>query len=285
MSLLNIPVYNSSTERDVEQKFLFPLLTHPSFLAIPAKAILTKKSMGALSFVEKTTLPRSYVPDYVVFFHGLPVCVVEAKVPDVPARKAIEEARLYADTLNKQFPSKVNPIEVVVGCNGRELAVGPVDTNAADIFSVNDLVVGSAKLQELKKKLGVERLNAIGELHKNRTAAIAQIKPAKILNPQIFLDRMKPNALAPYLRPLYEMFFRAEDPEKIQLILDQAYVDTAELREYDQVLHSMLRQVERALPGDYRTIQTDRKHEYTLTCQRRTQIVPNERERNTRYYT
>ena len=122
--------------------------------------------MGALSFVEKTTLPRNYVPDYVVFFHGLPVCVVEAKVPDVPVRKAIEEARLYADTLNKQFPSKVNPIEVVVGCNGRELAVGPVDTNAADIFSVNDLVVGSAKLQELKKKLGVERLNAIGELHK-----------------------------------------------------------------------------------------------------------------------
>ena len=164
--------------------------------AIPAKAILTKKSMGALSFVEKTTLPRSYVPVYVVFFHGLPVCVVEAKVPDVPARKAIEEARLYADTLNKQFPSKVNPIEVVVGCNGRELAVGPVDTIAADIFSVNDLVVGSAKLQELKKKLGVERLNAIGELHTIRTAAIAQIKPAKILNPQIFLDRMKPNALA-----------------------------------------------------------------------------------------
>ena len=178
MSLLNIPVYNSSTERDVEQKFLFPLLTHLSFLAIPAKAILTKKSMGALSFVEKTTLPRSYVPDYVVFFHGLPVCVVEAKAPDGPVRMAIEEARLYADTLNKQFPSKVNPIEVVVGCNGRELAVGPVDTNAADIFSVNDLVVGSAKLQELKKKLGVERLNAIGELHKNRTAAIAQIKPA-----------------------------------------------------------------------------------------------------------
>ena len=47
-----------------------------------AKAILTKKSMGALSFVEKTTLPRNYVPDYVVFFHGLPVCVVEAKVPE-----------------------------------------------------------------------------------------------------------------------------------------------------------------------------------------------------------
>ena len=74
---------------------------------------------------------------------------------------------------------------------------------------------------------------------------------------------MKPNALAPYLAPVYEMFFRAEDPEKIQLILDQAYVDTAELREYDLVLHAMLRQMERT--SDYRTIQTDRHREYTLT--------------------
>jgi type I site-specific restriction endonuclease len=150
MSLLNIPAYDSSTESDVEQKFIFPLLTHPSFLAIPAKIILTKKSMGTLSFVEKTTLPRNYIPDYVVFFHGLPVCVVEAKAPDVPVQQAIAEARLYADTLNKQFPTRINPIEVVVGCNGREIAVGPVDTNDADVFSVSDIVIGSTKLEELK---------------------------------------------------------------------------------------------------------------------------------------
>src|SRR5207249_196401 len=62
---------------------------------------------------------------------------------------------------------------------------------------------------------------------------------------------------------LYEMFFRAEDPEKMQLILDQAYVDTAELREYDLALHSMLRHIERS--SDYRTIHTDRHREHTLT--------------------
>jgi hypothetical protein len=98
-----------------------------------------------------------------------------------------------------------------------------------------------------------------------RAGAVTQLKPANFISPQLFLDRVKPNALAQYLTPLYEMFFRAEDPEKIQLILDQAYVDTAELREYDHVLHAMLRQIERALPNEYRTIQTDRKHEYTLT--------------------
>lgn len=265
LSLLNIPAYDSSTESDVEQKFLFPLLTHPSFMGIPAKAILTKKSMGSLSFVEKTSLPRNYIPDYMVFFHGLPVCVVEAKAPDVPVAKAIEEARVYADILNRQFPTKLNPIEVVVGCNGRELVIGPVDSNEFTLFSTSDLVVGSAKLDELRRKLSIEVLSSIGERHHTKIAAVKQLKPSKLLGSQLFLDRVKPNALAPYLSPLYEMFFRAEDPEKIRLILDQAYVDTAELREYDQVIHSMLRQVERALPEEYRTIQTDRRNEYTLT--------------------
>lgn len=91
MSLINIPAYDTSSESDVEQKFLFPLLTHVSFLAIPNKSILTKKSMGVLSFVEKTALPRNYIPDYIVFIHGLPVCVIEAKASDVSVQQAISE--------------------------------------------------------------------------------------------------------------------------------------------------------------------------------------------------
>src|ERR1700722_10495192 len=205
MSLLNIPAYDVSTESDVEQKFLFPLLTHPSFLAIPSKAILTKKSMGSLSFVNKASLPRNYIPDYVIFFRGLPICVVEAKAPDVPAQVAIEEARMYADVLNKQFPAKVNPIEIVVGCNGNELLIGPVDTNSVDRFAISDLVVGSEKLERVKKLLGVDILSTIGERHRRRTNAAAQLKPASTLSPQLFLDRVKPNALAQYLTPLYEM--------------------------------------------------------------------------------
>jgi hypothetical protein len=43
MSLLNIPVSECDNESDVEQKFLYPSLTHPSFLAIPAKTITSKK--------------------------------------------------------------------------------------------------------------------------------------------------------------------------------------------------------------------------------------------------
>jgi hypothetical protein len=64
VSLLTIPEYDFSTESDVEQKFIMPLLTHPSFLEIPSKGILTKKSLRVLSFVSKSSLPKGYIPDY-----------------------------------------------------------------------------------------------------------------------------------------------------------------------------------------------------------------------------
>ena len=202
MSLLNIPDYTASGESDVEQKFVFPLLTHPSFLAIPARSILTKKSMGVLSFVQKTSLPRNYVPDYVVFFHGLPICVVEAKAADVAVRQAIDEARLYADTLNKQFPTRFNPIELVVGCNGREIEVGPVDSNSSEKFTADELLIGSAKLRELRAKMGAEKLLSIAEGLKRRVKTNTYLKPAQLLNQQLLLDRIKPNELAAYLTPL-----------------------------------------------------------------------------------
>jgi hypothetical protein len=70
MSLLGFPAYDLLNESDVEQKFLYPLLTHESFLALPQRAVLTKKSLGTMSFVNKSALPRGYVPDYVIFFPG-----------------------------------------------------------------------------------------------------------------------------------------------------------------------------------------------------------------------
>jgi hypothetical protein len=265
MSLLNMPFYDCSTESDVEQKFLYPLLTHPTFLEIPPKAILTKKSLGGLSFVSKTALPKNYVPDYLLLFHGYPVAVVEAKSPDVSAEQALAEARTYAQVLNQHFPSRVNPVALVAGCNGKEFFVGPPDSNEFSSFRVSDLVIGSRKLNELRALAGAAKLRSFGERTKRSLLSAKCETASNRLNPQLFIERVRPNALAPYLSPLYEMFFRAEDPEKIQLILDEAYVDTAELREYDAVLHTMLRQIERALPADYRPIQTDRKREYTLT--------------------
>jgi hypothetical protein len=265
MSLLNYPVYDCATESDVEQKFLFPLLTHPSFLEIPIRAILTKRSIGALTFVEKSTLPKNYVPDYLLFFEGFPVCVIEAKGPEIDVEQAISEARLYAQVLNAQFPSGTHPVLMVVGCNGRELAIGAWDTNEHQKFATGELLVGTYPVIAMRDLMGAKRLSDHAVRIQRRMTRHTYVTSSRQLDSQLFVERIKPNALARYLNPLYEMFFRAEDPEKINLILERAYVDTAELREYDEVLHAMLRQIERGQSSHYQAIQTDRRREYTLT--------------------
>lgn len=156
MSLLNIPIYECSNESDVEQKFLFPLLTHPSFLDIPAKSVLTKKSLGTLPFVSKTALPKAYIPDYILFFNGYPIVVIEAKSPEVPSKQAIAEARTYGQVLNQHFPTKINPVAVVVGCNGKTFAFGHTDTNECAEVDVSKLIIGSRQMEELKSFLGVK---------------------------------------------------------------------------------------------------------------------------------
>lgn len=264
MSLLAFPAYDAETEADVEQKFIYPLLSHPSYLDIPPKSILAKKSLGAMRFTDKAALPKNYVPDFVLFFLGLPICVVEAKQPEISIETAIKEARLYGQILNQNFPSGINPVRIVVGCNGRELAVGPVDSTEFKKFSTTDIVVGAQAMLDLRALIGVRKLSEHAARTKASLAVSNYISPRHLLDSQMFIDRVKQNSLAPYLQPLNEMFFRAEDPEKIQLILDKAYVDTRELREYDTVLNSLLKQVERRFDHS-QPIQTDRKKEYTLT--------------------
>src|SRR5438045_3125630 len=154
MSLLGFPVYDLSNESDVEQKFIYPLLTHQSFLAIPSRAILTKKSLGTMSFVDKSALPRGYIPDYVIFFSGFPVCVIEAKSPDVSAEQAISEARLYSQLLNENFPAGKNPVLLAVGCNGRDLLVSHWDSNVPERLSCAELQLGSASLGRLRELIG-----------------------------------------------------------------------------------------------------------------------------------
>ena len=262
--LLSIPDYDCQSEADVEQKFIYPLLTHLSFLEIPSKAILTKKSLSSMPFVEKSTLPRNYIPDYIISFFGLPICIIEAKEPDTSIDLAIKEARIYGQTLNQNFPTGINPVRFAVGCNGRQLSVSPVDSIDAVTFSISDLLIGTDAVARLRDLIGSKRLSEEARKAKKAVSGAAYTRPIRRLPAQMFVDRVRPNSLAQYLNPIYEMFFRADDPEKIQLILDQAYVDTRELREYDNVLHSLLRQVERKL-DNYQPIQTDRSREYTLT--------------------
>lgn len=122
-----------ANESDVEQKFLWPLLTtpHPNGLDYGPADIKTKIDLRRLA-IDKGTSSKLYHPDYVIVIAGVPLIVVEAKHPDEDCASALREARLYANELNALFPTGVNPCRRIVVCNGRSLLTSPVDSMTVD---------------------------------------------------------------------------------------------------------------------------------------------------------
>ena len=119
---------NLANESDVEQKFLWPLLTTPSpnGLGYQPVDIKTKPNIRRLK-IDKGHAEKLYHPDYVVVIAGIPVFIIEAKHPDEDPVAALREARLYAQELNASFPTGINPCNRIVASNGLLTVSSPVD--------------------------------------------------------------------------------------------------------------------------------------------------------------
>lgn len=139
------------TESDVEQKFIYPLLTNeaPAGLGYKPSDIKTKQILRQI-LIDKGSKQRYYFPDYVLSLRGIPVAVVEAKVPNDDLAKAFFEARLYANEINSAFKHKLNICQKVLICNGLEIWAGYYD-QADPVFKVkfDEVFVGSKSLVEL----------------------------------------------------------------------------------------------------------------------------------------
>jgi hypothetical protein len=96
------------SESDVEQKFVYPLLTSPSPLGLGYSPVelRTKPDIRKL-LIGKGDSKKPYYPDYVVIMSGLPIFIVEVKTPGQDLDEAAREARLYANELNSSFGTGV----------------------------------------------------------------------------------------------------------------------------------------------------------------------------------
>ena len=104
-----------TSESDVEQKIVFPLLTLASGLAIPVDNVRTKQVIRPLDVGKGAKRRVGYIPDYLVWYESFPLMVVEVKAPRVSADLAYEEAQQYAHSLNTRYVTGINPAHFVIG--------------------------------------------------------------------------------------------------------------------------------------------------------------------------
>ena len=113
------------TESDVEQKVIYPILTN--CLGYDPGDICTKKYIQDI-FIGKRKSKRGYYPDYIVFVDAIPVIVIEAKPPSDCIADGFKEAAMYAGELNRFYDENINPVKLVICCNGKEFVCGHWDS-------------------------------------------------------------------------------------------------------------------------------------------------------------
>jgi type I site-specific restriction endonuclease len=156
------PLSALQSESDVEQKFIYPLLTNdePHGLGIDPSAVITKQNIRRF-VIGKGKSRKSYFPDYIIAVGGFPLIIIEAKLPREDLAEGYNEARLYASELNAVYPHGINPASRIIATNGRELICGPSDTNQPlHHLEHGDLEPYSQKWAQLVEFVGQKALSA-----------------------------------------------------------------------------------------------------------------------------
>jgi hypothetical protein len=230
------------TESDVEQKVLMPLLTSERYLGIPEVSVKTKQYLPPVDLDKAAGKMTGCFPDYSIWLHGLPVMIVEAKAPDVPAESGYREASLYARHLNHKYPTGINPCARILAANGQTILCGYWDAEPDMRLSLNDLLVGAAGLVTLQSRCSGPVLERIAQELSRRLRLPNITIPYDLLGGQAVLNAKKPlNTFAADLSPILRRYFSSTPQENVHEIAERAYVSQEEVTEYDRVLESLLK--------------------------------------------
>ncbi|HEX3666011.1 MAG TPA: hypothetical protein VHU23_12350 [Rhizomicrobium sp.] len=255
-------------ETEVEQRFIYPLLTSPGFLEIDADAIQPKSYLAPTQLDKDAGRKSGYFPDYSIWISGQPVLIVEAKDPIIQSQTGFREACLYARHFNSRFKTGVNPCKFVIATNGVNLLAGYWDQETPVLeLNVSDLKVGTKQTQRLVDFCGNSILENHATAFRARFGTSRGVKPATMVGDQALLNAKRPlNSFAADLSPILRRYFSSTDDESNREIAAKAYVSSAETTEYDHVLEALLK--DRSSPrrdSIVQSIHTSKNEERILT--------------------
>jgi hypothetical protein len=238
------------TESDVEQKLLWPLLTSvpPRGLGYTPAEVMTKASIRRLE-IGKGESRHLYYPDYVVLLSGVPLMVVEAKVPTDKIDRALDEARMYAAKLNELFPSGLNPCSWVVGCNGHEFIVGKWDTTeVSHSLNFSDINLASTAFANVLKALQRESLSPDADAFRRRTTKRPFWRPVSEMGGNsVRNEEIGHNTFGSTLALDFRHLFNPSTAVDRAYLVKNAYIQSKRRERYIEPIHRLIRDV--ALPS------------------------------------
>jgi hypothetical protein len=239
------------SESDVEQKVILPLLTSPLWLNIPHWSVRTKQFLPLADIDKGNHKTRNYSPDFVAWESGLPVLVVEAKVPGADLRDAYREAQLYAQFLNRELPSGQNPARYTIATDGIRLLAGEWDALPAIDVKITDLKFGSDARDQILRLTAHPVLADHARRLSTALVASPMRAPIAYLGGTARLNIRKDlNSFALPLAPYIRSYFEADDSVYEDEILTKGYVSSDQITKYDRIFEDHLRYATSSLRGE-----------------------------------
>ena len=200
-----------------------PLLNGERYLDIPLANIYTKQYLAPTELDKTAGKTGNYVPDYVIWFRGIPIMFVEAKSPDVDSTVGYRETSLYARHLNQKYPTKINPCTLILTTNGKSILFGNWETQPTLSLSVDDVRIGAAGLEALQSHCLGSALDALAKSLSGSLRSRKNILPYELMGGQAVLNAKRAlNSFAADLSPILRLYFSSTPQENIQEIAHRA---------------------------------------------------------------
>ena len=233
-----------TTESDVEQKLLWPILTNafPLGLGFSPSDVFTKLCIRRLE-IGKDKTKKVYYPDYLIVMAGLPVIVVEAKAVGEDLSIALHEARLYGNEINALFPHGTNPCVRVVACNGNGLCTALIDSSIPDIeLSHSDLSPASVDFAKFTDNCCRKTM----QVHVNKLRQALRKtdykRPVTIVGGSAFQgEELAQNTFGATITGDYGHFFNPKTRDDRSLIVRKAYIGSLRHQRYIEPIDRLIR--------------------------------------------
>lgn len=217
-----------ANESDVEQKFIYPLLTQssPLGLGFHPTHVKSKSSIRKLT-LDKGSSKKLYFPDYAIIVDGIPSVIVEAKAPGEDLDEAFREARLYAAEVNALYPSGLNPCTRVIATDGQRLLAGCWDQTAPLVdLTANSVLSIDSDFESLVALTGVQAVTASArEVAAVATKSASFVRPTSLIGGKTVAEEtVGENSFGANISVEYRHLFNPETMAERESVVRNAYV-------------------------------------------------------------
>lgn len=235
---------NLSSESDVEQKFIYPLLTQkgPYGFGYPPSIIETKVNIRKYS-IGKGTEQKLYFPDYILANLGLPFLVIEAKKPNENVAEGYRQARLYATELNTEFPHEINPVKYIISTDGIDFWLGFSDSKDPKFkLKCSNLGVYSNDFNDILNELKWSNIELYLKEVTNQFSPNGLFKVRKLLGGgQIQNEEIGTNNFSSTVTSTISHIFNPKTLEDRKTIVKEAYVSSKRRERYIDPIDKVIR--------------------------------------------